>query len=363
MVELDLATSCPECGSTDIRTKAKYTRKVRTLHGIENVAVQQHCCRKCQMTFTDGVRGVKKGCQIEDNVKRLVVNAYVEGPDMEGVKRRLIEDLSVSISISTIWRAVSFVAKSSRGIAPLEDLLSPPSKYACVDEKFISAHGKKKPQLFAICPETNLPLLQKLLRNREEPAITSVAKALKKMGILVGVTDDFKTYAPALKVAGLRHQKCHFHAIRAAHRAMKKAHIQKKRRKKFVGWIRNFLRSKTLKEARSWLRVIGRMRAEKKLKRFLKSFLFDWKDYFTYLEYPGCPKTSNAVEQFNRRFEQKYQSMHGFRKERTARSFTSLFTLHSMFRKFESGNNKGRSPLEIAGIQLAANSIFDILPH
>ena len=105
------------------------------------------------------------------------------------------------------------------------------------------------------------------------------------------------------------------------------------------------------------------MKREKKLRRFLKSFLSDWKDYFTYLKFPGCPKTSNAVEQFNRRFEQKYQSMHGFRKERTARSFTSLFILHYMFRKFESGQNKGRSPLEIAKIQSDASSVFDLLPH
>ncbi len=55
--------------------------------------------------------------------------------------------------------------------------------------------------------------------------------------------------------------------------------------------------------------------------------------------------------------------MHGFRKERTARYLTSLFILHSMFRKFESGQNKGRFPLEIARIQLDASSVFDLLPH
>ena len=363
MVELDTATGCPECGSTDIRTKTKYARKIRTLHGIENVVVQQHCCRKCQMTFTDGVAGVKKGCQIGEEVKEMAVNAYIEGPDMEGVRKRLIEDFRIAVSASTIWRTISSTATSLRGIDPLKDLISPPSRYCCVDEKFISVHGKKKPQLFGICPETGLLIKEKLLRNREEPTIISALKDLKKRGIEVCITDDLKSYSPSIKAVGLRHQKCHFHAMRAAFRAIKKARIQKKRKEKFIGWVKNFLRSKNLKEARSWLRVIGRMKREKKLRRFLKSFLFDWKDYFTYLEFEGCPKTSNAVEQFNRRFEQRYQSMHGFRKERTARSFTSLFTLYSMFRKFESGQNKGRSPLEIAKIQLAASSVFDLLPH
>ena len=224
-------------------------------------------------------------------------------------------------------------------------------------------HGKKKPQLFGICPETGLPIQEKLLRNREKPTIISVLRNLKKRGIEVCVNDDLKSYSPSIKAVGLIHQKCHFHAMRAVFRAMKKAHIQKKRKKKFIGWIKSFLRAKDFKEARSRLRVIGRMKREKKLRRFLKSLLFNWKDYFTYLEFKGCPKTSNAVEQFNRRFEQKYQSMHGFGKERTARSFTSLFTLYSMFGKFESGKNKGCSPLEIAGIQLAASNVFDLLPH
>lgn len=116
-------------------------------------------------------------------------------------------------------------------------------------------------------------------------------------------------------------------------------------------------------EAIVWLRILGRTKREKKLARFLKSFLSNWQDYFTYLEFPGCPKTSNAVEQFNRRFEKKRQTMHVFRKERTARSFTSLFALHSMFRRFEARKNKGKSPLEIANVTLAAKSVFDLLPH
>ena len=117
-----------------------------------------------------------------------------------------------------------------------------------------------------------------------------------------------------------------------------------------------------MKEAIARKRVLGRLKKEKKLKRFMKSFLFDWPDYFTYLEFEGCPKTTNPVEQYNRRFEQKRQIMHGLRKERTARDFIALFSLHSIFRKFEEGINKGIAPIELAGRQLIANSIYDILP-
>jgi len=163
------------------------------------------------------------------------------------------------------------------------------------------------------------------------------------------------------KEMGLRHQKCHFHAKRACFRIMKKKHIQKRRKEKFIGWLFRFLDSKNLDEAKVRLRVIGRMKREKRLRRFLKSFLLDWQDYFTYLEFPGCPKTSNPIEQFNRRFEQKRQTMHGFRKERTARAFTSLFSLHSAFRKFESGVHAGKSPLELVGVEIGPMKMFDLL--
>jgi hypothetical protein len=59
VVEPGTATSCPECSSTDIRTKAKYTRKVKVPHRIENIVVHQHSCRKCQIAFTDGLDGEK----------------------------------------------------------------------------------------------------------------------------------------------------------------------------------------------------------------------------------------------------------------------------------------------------------------
>ncbi len=115
-----------------------------------------------------------------------------------------------------------------------------------------------------------------------------------------------------------------------------------------------------MKEAVVRRRVLGRIK-DKKLQRFMKSFLYEWEDYFTYLEYEGCPKTTNPVEQYNRRYEQKRQIMHGLRKERTAREFNALFTIHSMFRKFEEGTHKGLSPLEIAGAQLRTTNVFAFL--
>ena len=171
MAKLELATSCPKCGSSDIRTKSRYTRNVRTLHGVEKYVVRQCCCRKCQTTFTDGVNGVKKGCQIAEDVKVKAVDVYIEGPDLEGVRKRLIEDLNVAVSTATIWRSVYTWSTATQGFNPSRSLNSHPSRYICADEKFISVHGKKKPQFFAVCPECNLVMKQKLLRNRDEPPI------------------------------------------------------------------------------------------------------------------------------------------------------------------------------------------------
>lgn len=357
-----VATSCPACGSSEIRTKSRYERKVRTLKGIETFPVAQHCCRGCQHTFTDVVEGVKGGCQIADGVKKEAVSLYMDGPDLEGVKRWLGRAHKARISASTIWRAVNFAAKTAKEIEVGDNFSLKLSGFVCADEKFISVHGCKRPQFFAVCPRTGVPVLQKLLRNREERTVAPLFRKLKRAGMRVCVTDDWKPYAAAIKKLGMRHQKCHFHAKRACFRIMKKKHVQKRRKEKFIGWLFAFLDSQCLEEAKVWLRAVGRMKREKKLQRFLKSFLSDWQDYFTYLEFPGCPKTSNPVEQFNRGFEQKRQSMHGFRKERTARAFTALFSLHFLFRKFESGQNRGLSPLELAGVQQAPQDLFEFLP-
>ena len=362
MVELVKATSCPKCGSTDIRRRSVYSRKVRVLYGVETFLVTQYCCRQCQTTFTDSIDGVKKGCHVAEEVKRKALDIYMGGPDAEEVMKRLREDLKVQISVSTIWRFVYQNGKISRTIDVMDILKPKVSKFICVDEKFISVHGKKKPIFTALCPETDIPVVKKLIRDREERTVLPMFKRFKQLGFEVCISDDWKAYPAAAKSVGLRHQKCHFHAKQAVTRILKKKHIQKKRKEKFERWLFEFVESKSLKEAKIRLRVIGRIKKEKKLERFMKSFLYNWPDYFTYIEFEGCPKTNNPSENHNRRFEQKRQTMHGFRKERTARSFIALFSLHSVFRKFEAGMNKGIAPIELAGRQLIANSIYDILP-
>lgn len=359
MVELVEATSCTSCGSTDIRPKRRYTRFPRTLDGVETVVVVQHECRDCKKTFTDTIRGTKQGAQIADEVKERAADLYLEGPDLEGVKKVMCK-FGVNISASAIWYAVNRFGKLAVTVYDRVIGLIKPSGFACVDEKFVSVHGKKRPQLFGIDPITGIPLIQKLLRNREETTITRVMRRLRKMGVRVVCTDDLKSYSPSVKTAGMRHNKCNFHAKHTFHKRMKKAHIQKKRKEKFIKWCHKFLDSKDMKEAVVRRRVLGRI-TDKKLQRFMKSFLHNWPDYFTYLEFEGCPKTTNPVEQYNRRYEQKRQIMHGLRKEKTAREFNALFALHSMFRKFEEGTYKGLSPLEIACAQLRTTNVFAFL--
>ena len=359
MVELVAATSCISCGSTDIRNKRRYDRSVRTLHGVKTVEVTQHECRDCKKTFTDEIRDVKHGVQISDEVKETAVDIYMDGPDLEGVKR-VMGKFGVRISAGAIWYAISALGKAARKAYNRIVRLIKPSEFVCIDEKFVSVHGKKRPQLFVIDPNTGIPLAEKLLRNREEGTILNILRRVKRMGVRVISTDDLKSYAPAIKKAGMRHHKCHFHAEHTFLKRMKRAHIQKKRKGKFINWCHKFLGSKDRKEASARRRVLGRVK-DRKLDRFMQSFLYDWRDYFTYLEFEGCPKTTNPVEQYNRRYEQKRQTMHGFRKERTAREFNALFALHSMFRKFEEGTHKGLSPLEIANVRLESTNAFAFL--
>ena len=96
MVELVKATSCPKCGSTDIRRRPVYSRNIRVLYSVEIFLVTQYCCRQCQNTF-NSIKGVKKGCQVAEEVKRKALDIYMGGPDAEEVMKRLREDLKVQI--------------------------------------------------------------------------------------------------------------------------------------------------------------------------------------------------------------------------------------------------------------------------
>ena len=105
MIEPRLATSCPTCGSADIRDKSRYKRSVRTLGGVETFGVTQHQCRNCKRTFVDKIKGVEYRAQIVDEVKRFAVDEYLDGPDLCGTKK-VIGKIGTRISESTIWRAV-----------------------------------------------------------------------------------------------------------------------------------------------------------------------------------------------------------------------------------------------------------------
>jgi hypothetical protein len=97
-------------------------------------------------------------------------------------------------------------SKTTLGINQINGINSPPPRYVCADEKFISVHGKKKPQFFAVCPECCLVVKQELLRNRDEPAFMAVFKELKRVGVKVCITDDWKAYAKVIKELGIRHR-------------------------------------------------------------------------------------------------------------------------------------------------------------
>ncbi len=66
--------------------KSRYKRSVRTLGGVETFDVTQHQCRDCKRPFVDGIKGVKYGAQIADEVKRFAADEYLDGPDPWGTK-------------------------------------------------------------------------------------------------------------------------------------------------------------------------------------------------------------------------------------------------------------------------------------
>ena len=79
------------------------------------------------------IRGAKHGAQIADEVKERAADIYLEGPDLEGVKK-VMWKFGVSISVGAIWYAVNGFGKLAVKAYDRIIGLIKPSGFACVDE-------------------------------------------------------------------------------------------------------------------------------------------------------------------------------------------------------------------------------------
>ena len=111
------------------------------------------------------IKGVKHTVQIADEVKGRAVDIYMEGPDI-GCVRKVMEKFGIKISTGSVWNRISALGKLAVKSHDTIIKMIKPSEYVCIDEKFVSINGKKRPFIFVINPKTGIPLFKKLLRNR-----------------------------------------------------------------------------------------------------------------------------------------------------------------------------------------------------
>ena len=100
-------------------------------------------------------------------------------------------------------------------------------------------------------------------------------------------------------------------------------------------------------------------RNHRPLARFIGHFLREWPDYHTFRKVPGCPRTSNGVENGIGSLEGHLGRLKGFRSAERADGFLTLWALHANFRPFETGPYRGRCPLELAGLDVKGRDWLD----
>lgn len=252
------------------------------------------------------------------------------------------------------------------------------SGVVCIDEKWVMVpkndkpSGKKRRWMYvymAVDPYTYDLLHIEIYPTNDYLSTKAFLLALKAKGYCprVIVTDMLAAYEVAIPEVFEKaiHQFCIFHALQGAQRKIKEI------------WGKNYekipevvaLKSKIYQTFRARTQRTVRKRFEEvmALREVYVAFQPDAAELFDNLEHqfphlihaignPSIPRTNNAVELTNRRFDQLYSTMCGFDSIESAQHYLRGFELAYRFtplsQEVKDPAMRGKCPLEIAGYQV-----------
>ncbi|MDP2323134.1 MAG: DDE-type integrase/transposase/recombinase, partial [Gammaproteobacteria bacterium] len=293
----------------------------------------------------------------------------------------------LGVHASTIYRQVASIR---RNLPSLQRLLGSIrySGNVAVDEKYVLApkphrDGKMGRWVYlflAIDPYTYDLLHAQVYPARNTDCARAFLLSLKAQGVLTPkavVTDlwgPYETVIPEVFPGAVHHQ-CVFHAEQAASTML---------RDKLGPDYRSVPQAEALRQAivqmfragcrRTLIRRYAKLLAHKKtlltgcpqLAPVFASLARHFEKVANaYADRRLCiPKTSNAVERVFRTFTRRYKTMAGFERLETAQNFVLVWACYYRFRPFSPDADRrirNRSPLQLAGYDLAAVSPLDLL--
>lgn len=252
------------------------------------------------------------------------------------------------------------------------------SGVVCIDEKWVlvpkndKPAGKKRRWMYvymAVDPYTYDLLHIEIYPHNDYLSTKAFLLALKAKGYRprVIITDMLAAYEVAIPEVFEKaiHQFCIFHALQGAQRKIKEI------------WGKNYEKIPEAVALKTQIYQIFRARTQRTVRKRFEEVMAlrevyvasqpDAAELFDNLEHqfphlihaignPSIPRTNNAVELTNRRFDQLYSTMCGFDSIESARRYLRGFELAYRFtplsQEVKDPAMRGKCPLEIAGYQV-----------
>lgn len=356
---------CPDCLRPAVELRQKRNRRYKN-GGCqeEKTKAEQYECKNDQCstkTFTKLPNQLEPSAQSDFFRKRQAFGLVFE---VRGSLRRSADYITfVNGAGGPAWTTVlNWIRKAGREVVALETLF--PIRWSGtlgIDEKWVKLFNKWIYIYKAIDMKTGFPILEMVFPSCNKDNAKAVLLEIKARGYLpkIIVTDLIRDYDKAVEdlFPNAKHQRCLFHAEKAAHELIRKylgEDWHKKTKEQIWVLLRALFSAKTLVEVESelarflWAREFFPDEAQP-IFNLIERIAEDIKNPKKNSE---IPTTNNATESAIKEFDILYSTKFGYSSIVALQEFLNGYNVYQRFHKYASGPFKGRCPLEITGYDI-----------
>jgi transposase-like protein len=202
----------PKCGGKQFLPWQAVKKNVRDSE-YEEVTARRYKCLRCGRTFRVYPQGVQAG-QVSQRVKGMAVMLYLLGLSY-GAVELMLAALGVSLSKSSVYRAVQATAEAVPGMKRTEILNGYQTRALGADLTSVKCHGKWLPIGVVVDPLNGVVLSIDHLEGEDAQTLQAwIEPIADQVGAQTLVTDDADAFKQVADESGLDQQVCKSHVVR-----------------------------------------------------------------------------------------------------------------------------------------------------
>ena len=300
---------CPKCGSHKIIKKGTITKNKQNILGKSvEFKEQQYQCKSCNKKF-----GIKNKAlfddnkyffkQISDKIPEIMKKGY---NSLRKIKAYFKIFLNIDVSHTTIKNWL----KIDENILIINEK-SKYSGYYLYDEQFLRLNGKRHYRLTIYDSVYEIPISEKIVRNRSPSVIKRFIKELLHNKPIISITTDlYPMYRNIMDDLNIKQQLCIIHLRRTIYAKLKRYKIRTKLTEEELEkiydnsyeFIQIFHETNYYLAKQKYEEYINKYEEiPEVLQQFMEKHVINFIDrYLLYLKDPHIEKTSNKIDNYYR---------------------------------------------------------------